>query len=307
MKLILLKDGGSARSVRLSRHRIIAGAAGVLVAVLIATLSGYLLARSTAVSMDDHEAARSVWQGQLSAQRQEIETLKHSAAATSQALGRQLARMQARLMRMEAIGSRMIEVADIDADEFTFAEEAPQGGPSPRNEVAVPLSTLKQELNALSSDMSDREREFTVLDSVLTHSKYYSSKVIAGRPITWGWMSSPYGYRVDPISGKRAWHAGVDFAGKAGSDVIAVASGIVTFAGYRGGYGNLVEISHGDGYTTRYGHHESLAVKTGDLVKKGQVIGAMGSSGRSTGPHVHFEVLKNGRTLDPAKYVAQRR
>ena len=307
MKVILLKDGGSARSVRLSRRRVIGAAAGTAAVVLVTLVSGFLLARSTTISLHEHEAARSVWEGRLSAQRQEIESLKQSATATSQALGRQLARMQARLMRMEAIGSRMIEVADIDADEFTFVEEAPQGGPVPRNEVALPLSTLREDLDALSGELSTREREFAVLDSVLTHSKYYDSKEIAGRPITWGWMSSPYGYRVDPISGKRAWHAGVDFAGKAGSDVIAVASGIVTFAGYRRGYGHLVEISHGDGYTTRYGHHETLAVKTGDLVKQGQVIGAMGSSGRSTGPHVHFEVLKNGRTLDPARYVAQRR
>ncbi len=87
---------------------------------------------------------------------------------------------------------------------------------------------------------------------------------------------------------------------------MAVASGVVTYADERYGYGRLVEINHGDGYVTRYGHHESLAVKTGDIVKKGQVIGTMGSSGRSTGPHVHFEVLKNGRHVDPKGYVARR-
>lgn len=306
MKIILLKDGGSARSVRMSTRRALGLAAGAGLALAIAAAAGFFASQLASVSVNDYEQARSVWQGQLAAQRQEIEALRLSAGATSEALGRQLARMQSRLMRMEAIGSRMIEVADIDADEFTFAEKAPQGGPASR-QVALPLPTLKRDLENLGELLTTREREIGVLDSVLTDSKYYNSKVIAGRPVTWGWMSSPYGHRVDPISGKRAWHAGVDFAGKAGSDVVAVASGIVTFAGRRSGYGNLVEISHGDGYTTRYGHHESLAVSTGDLVKQGQVIGAMGSSGRSTGPHVHFEVLKNGRTLDPARYVSQRR
>jgi len=120
-------------------------------------------------------------------------------------------------------------------------------------------------------------------------------------------MSSPYGERVDPISGQKAWHKGMDFAGKAGSDVIAVASGVVTYAGKRYGYGLMVEITHSDGYVTRYGHHQEVVVKVGDVVKSKQTIAKMGSSGRSTGPHVHFEVLKNGRRVDPAKYVASRR
>ena len=119
-------------------------------------------------------------------------------------------------------------------------------------------------------------------------------------------MSSPFGKRVDPISGKNAWHSGVDFAGRDGSDVIAVASGVVTFAGERSGYGKMVEISHANGYLTRYAHHKGLLVESGDVVKKGEVIGVMGSSGRSTGPHVHFEVLKHGRPVDPARYVSAR-
>jgi murein DD-endopeptidase MepM/ murein hydrolase activator NlpD len=104
-----------------------------------------------------------------------------------------------------------------------------------------------------------------------------------------------------------AWHAGADFAGKPGSDVVAVASGVVTFAGEKHGFGRMIEINHGAGYITRYGHHDELLVAAGDVVKKGQVIGRMGSTGRSTGPHVHFEVLRNGRPVDPARYVARTR
>jgi len=116
-------------------------------------------------------------------------------------------------------------------------------------------------------------------------------------------MASGFGLRIDPITGKQAWHNGVDFAGKDGADVIAVAAGVVVYSGLRSGYGKMVEINHGSGYSTRYGHHKALTVKAGDIVRKGEVIGLMGSSGRSTGPHVHFEVFKNGRIVDPASYI----
>jgi murein DD-endopeptidase MepM/ murein hydrolase activator NlpD len=116
-------------------------------------------------------------------------------------------------------------------------------------------------------------------------------------------MSSRFGHRIDPITRNRAWHNGVDFAGKEGADVIAVAAGVVVFAGQRSGYGKMIELNHGSGYSTRYGHHKDLVVKPGDIVRKGQVIGLMGSSGRSTGPHVHFEVFKHGRAVDPSTYI----
>ena len=116
-------------------------------------------------------------------------------------------------------------------------------------------------------------------------------------------MSSRYGSRNDPITGRQAWHNGVDFAGKDGSDVVTVATGVVVYSANRNGYGKMIEINHGGGFSTRYGHHKELLVEVGDIVKKGQVIGLMGSSGRSTGPHVHFEVFKNGRVVDPASYI----
>ena len=159
---------------------------------------------------------------------------------------------------------------------------------------------------SLASGLRARESELEILESMLRNRDYQEARELAGRPVTWGWMSSPYGKRVDPFSGKLAWHAGVDFAGKDGSDVVAVASGVVTYAAKRYGYGLMVEVNHGDGYVTRYGHHAELLVKVGDIVKRGQPIGTMGSSGRSTGPHVHFEVLKGGRHVDPARYVARR-
>ncbi len=125
----------------------------------------------------------------------------------------------------------------------------------------------------------------------------------AGRPITEGWLSSRYGRRIDPITGESAWHSGVDFAGKRGSDVIAVAAGVVVEASSQKGFGRYVEVDHGNGWTTRYAHLDSFDVAAGDIVTRGQRLGAMGSSGRSTGPHVHFEVRQNGRKVNPQKVL----
>ena len=310
VKLIVLKDGGTTRAVQLSPGRLALGAGFVAALLLITGVSGYRLGAdepgfngNKIAQNEDHVTH---WQSELASQQSVIADLSADAEATSAAVGRQLARMQARLLRMEAIGSRVVQIADLDAEEFSFVEAAPQGGPVSR-EIAVPLKNLQTDLDALSVRLTSRERELQMLESFLTDKEYRRGVAIAGRPITWGWLSSNFGSRVDPISGKKAWHAGVDFAGKDGSDVIAVASGVVTFAGKRSGYGYLVEIDHGDGYRTRYAHHKSLKVASGDIVKKGQVVGLMGSSGRSTGPHVHFEVLKNGKLVDPAKYVASRK
>ena len=123
-------------------------------------------------------------------------------------------------------------------------------------------------------------------------------------PCTRGWISSNFGRRIDPFNGDLAWHQGVDFAtGVTGVDVSSVASGVVTFAGERSGYGLLVEINHGNGYESLYAHNEETLVNPGDIIKKGQIIALSGNSGRSTGPHVHFEIHKNGRVIDPASYI----
>ena len=125
-----------------------------------------------------------------------------------------------------------------------------------------------------------------------------------GEPVASGWISSLFGWRTDPINGKREFHEGIDFASKADTRVVAVASGIVTWSGRRAGYGNLVEISHGNGYVTRYAHNRKNLVAVGDKVDKGQPVAIMGSTGRSTGTHVHFEVVRNGKPVDPKKYIS---
>ena len=128
-----------------------------------------------------------------------------------------------------------------------------------------------------------------------------------GWPVRKGWISSRYGDRTDPFTGERAHHSGLDFVGKRGSDVLSVAGGVVVWAGKDSGYGNMIEIDHGNGYRTRYAHNDSLLVQPGDPVRAGQLIARMGSTGRATTAHVHFEVLKDGNTVNPAKFVSNLR
>jgi murein DD-endopeptidase MepM/ murein hydrolase activator NlpD len=265
---------------------------------------GYRYAQSDL--LDDQVIA--AWQVRLEGQQHEIGRLRETSKTELNAVGRRLASMQARLLRMEALGERVTEVANLDTGEFSFGEIPALGGPE--NEVANATPSGPEFISSvdqLADQLRAREDELEVLESLLANRRFHEDVVLAGRPIEKGWMSSAFGRRVDPISGQMAWHAGVDFAGKAQAEVVAVASGVVTYAGERGGYGRMVEINHGGGYVTRYGHHEELLVSAGDVVKKGQLIGRMGSTGRSTGPHVHFEVLKNGKHVVPARYVARRR
>ncbi len=303
MKIILLDEKGSQRALRLSRPLLLAGAvSSALMLSLAAVLLGTTLERPT---IDEQELVE--WRERLEVQQAEVDSMRQRSAAETAAVGRQLAQMQARLLRMEALGARVTEVADLDEGEFSFDDPAPQGGPVAGTLSVPDVSDLQASMDELARGLKARESELEVLESMLLDRDIRDAKVIAGRPVTWGWMSSKYGQRLDPFTGKSAWHAGVDFAGKDGSDVIAVAGGVVTHASKRYGYGLMVEITHGDGFVTRYGHHADILVNVGDIVKRGQVIGKMGSSGRSTGPHVHFEVLKNGMHVDPARYVARRR
>jgi murein DD-endopeptidase MepM/ murein hydrolase activator NlpD len=302
MKIILLKDSGSVKTIQCTRRRLAAGLAFALFASLLAAFA--LHSGLSSSSMD--EALVTEWQMVLADQRSELQALQEKSAAEAQAVGRQLAGMQARLLRMEALGVRVTQVAELDEGEFSFDEPVAVGGPVATGESPLDWSELQSRLDTLAISLKDRETELEVLHTLLRDQEYRQATALTGRPVTWGWISSGFGKRVDPFSGTEAWHAGVDFAGRSGSETVAVASGVVTFAGKRSGYGKLVEINHGDGYVTRYGHHESLLVATGEIVKKGQPIGVMGSTGRSTGPHVHFEVLKHGRHVDPARYVVRR-
>lgn len=240
----------------------------------------------------------------ISRQKTLIHEARLSAESELDALAARMGKMQANVIRLNALGQRLVKVAKLDSKEFNFKNAPSYGGPDEEEDVAS--IDFENVIADLDRQLTSREAQLEVLEEVIMNRQLRSESKPRGRPIKKGWTSSYYGKRTDPFSGKLAMHKGMDFAGKEGSEIVAVAGGVVTWAGERYGYGELVEINHGNGYTTRYGHNAKLMVEVGDSVEKGQAISLMGSTGRSTGPHVHFEVLKNDRQVNPAKFVALR-
>jgi murein DD-endopeptidase MepM/ murein hydrolase activator NlpD len=240
---------------------------------------------------------------ELAQQQAELEAGRGAVRQKVKALTLKLAAMQARLVRLDALGERLTGMARLDDGEFDFSQQSALGGPERQWTSTYQHSDLEKLYAQLQSQLESRETQLEILESLMVDRKIKQQGAVTGRPIKKGWMSSGFGHRTDPFKGHRAWHNGVDFAGKDGSDIVAVASGVVTWSGDRSGYGQMLELDHGEGYITRYAHNKKNIVNVGDIVKKGEVIGLMGSSGRSTGPHVHFEVYKNGRAVDPASYI----
>jgi murein DD-endopeptidase MepM/ murein hydrolase activator NlpD len=249
----------------------------------------------------------SQWGSQIQAQRAELQTARAKAEEDANALSRRIAELQAYVMRLDAAGSRMTQIAHIDPKEFNFDRPPPMGGPEMQlgGAAAQPavLADVIGSLDQLQQQLSDRERQMRVLEDLLLAGRLQKEVRPSGWPIASGYITSGYGLRTDPFTGLRDYHPGMDFAAPEGSQVLSVAAGIVTAAGERNGYGNLVEIDHGNGYVTRYGHNERILVKVGDRVRRGQAISLIGSTGRSTGPHVHFEVVLNGNIVNPEQYI----
>lgn len=242
-------------------------------------------------------------QQEIKLQRDLIGQTRFNARADLDALAARLGEVQAHAMRLNALGQKLVTIAKLDRGEFNFEESPGVGGP---DEPGLQELDFGSEIDAVIAELEDREQQLGVLENILISSQMQDEVFPEGRPIRRGWISSYYGTRTNPFTGKLQFHKGMDFAAKSGSDVLAVAGGVITWSGKRYGYGNLVEINHGNGYVTRYGHNKSNLVAVGDTVKKGEVISLMGSTGRSTGPHVHFEVLKNGRQINPQKFVQRR-
>ena len=244
---------------------------------------------------------------QLEAQRDTIDAIRQGNEDTLDALAVRIAQMNARMIRLDAVGRRLTEMADIDDGEFNFDSEPALGGPEEPMSAGsnVPVTEVLEAMTSLGYQLDNREAQLDVLESVIMNQNLSERVYPQGRPVKSGWLSSYFGKRTDPFTGKPANHTGVDFAGKHGDDIIAVADGVVTWSGDRYGYGVMVEINHGNGYSTRYAHNSENLVNVGDEVKKGQVVGLMGETGRATGPNLHFEVLHNGRRVNPVKFIRE--
>ena len=264
---------------------------------------GYQLAISQDSVIFTEETARN-WEQQLRFQAEELQEVKQDSEQELEALTLRLAMLQARLVRLDAVGERITTMTNLDTGEFDFSQPVALGGPGTGSSEAYSTDGFASAVDRLEEHLEDRQNQLEILEGMLTDRKIQSDVFIAGRPVENGWIASRFGQRPDPFTGRLTYHTGIDFTtGRSGAEINTVASGVVTWSGPRSGYGLMVEVNHGSGFTTRYAHAEKLFVDVGDVVNKGQNIALVGSTGRSTGPHVHFEVYKNGRVVDPAAYI----
>ncbi|MDL0430720.1 M23 family metallopeptidase [Marinobacter sp. TBZ242] len=299
------KRHGKSRAVSINGPIAVGLVFFVTVLLVLAGWSGYQVALGQVEPIEPEESELvAEWRSKLKQQKNELAQLEQNVQQQVDALTLRLGEMQGRLLRLDALGQRFVESGLVASDEFDFDQPAAVGGPEDSLDGdSYTAPELTSMIDQLAKRIEDREQQLRMLDMVTSRQKLEKELYVQGRPITWGWLSSKYGYRSDPFTGKRTWHAGVDLAGKDGSDIISVAAGVVTYADERYGYGNLVEVDHGDGLLTRYAHAKTIKVNVGDVVQKGQVLALMGSTGRSTGPHVHFEVIRNGKSENPETYI----
>ncbi len=279
---------------------------GVVCASVIgaAGAGGYWLGQERTAERPDESS----WQARLAEHQQKLAEVRRESQSEVRALTARLARLQSRMTRLDALGRQLVERSALDPGEFDFDQEPNLGGLPPTGNLGgMDPEALSREVAALGQRMDDREQQLEVIDRVLGDRVRAAASQPSGEPTEEGWMSSSFGYRKDPFTGEKAWHDGVDFAGREGSPIQAVGAGVVSYAGKRWGYGRLVEITHGNGYVTRYGHNAEILVEEGELVHRGDRIAKMGSTGRSTGPHVHLEVLKDGEAINPWKFVQAER
>lgn len=316
MKLILLpKRGGQSLTLDTARGRDILTLAALAILPFVLGCSSFWLYQSANQQVDDRQML-SQWQTELARQSVSVDQAQLQISDELSAMTIKVAELQARVMRLDALGEQVAQVARLDNGEFDFSRKPALGGPErKRKSISVAGITaenqtsrvsdtsLQQMLDQLAEHIDNREQQLALLDKQLNARESRLQAFVAGRPVSKGWMSSAFGKRIDPFNGNHTWHEGVDFAGKSGADVIAVAGGVITQASRKSGYGRMLEINHGNGYVTRYAHNDSNLVEVGDVVDKGQVIAMMGSTGRSTGPHVHFEVLHNGKAINPERFI----
>ena len=305
MNVVIFGKGlGKPRQLNLSGP--LAVAATLLIVGVVATAGfagGHWYAATTGSGVSSDELAGLT--GELQRAREHIETIRDDNEDTLDAMAFRIAQMNARMIRLDALGRRLTEMANLEDGEFDFDEPPAMGGPeeplASGSNVAVP--DVVEAMQTLDFQLDDREAQLGVLESVIANQNLEQRVYPQGRPVNSGWISSYFGKRTDPFTGKPANHTGIDFAGKAGADVIAVADGVVTWSSKRYGYGLMVEINHGNGYTTRYAHNFENLVAVGDEVRKGEIIARMGETGRATGPNLHFEVLRDGRRMNPVNFI----
>lgn len=277
------------------------------VAVLACMSAGVALALLVASPRDRSLAEIHALQQEIGQQKAQLGTVREDARRGLDALAVKLGQLQAQSTRLNALGERLAEVGKLDSGEFNFDQQPAVGGVEDASGTAYALPpSLDSGINQLAGQFDRQQAQLSALQSLLLDAKIESNLKPTGMPVP-GYISSYFGVRADPFDGHSARHTGIDISTPLGTAVHTVAEGMVTFAGVRSGYGKVIEIDHGNGYMTRYAHNSALEARPGQHVQVGDVIAKAGSTGRSTGSHVHFEVWYDGRVVNPLAFVRNHR
>jgi len=303
VNIILVSDSlAKSRSVALSQGQVLLLAFGILAAGFVLAMATYVVTMKFAVDL------RNPYLRSLLAALHEEELKKNEAEMKDNmsALAVKVGELQARILRLDAFGERLARAANIKREEFRFDEKHGQGGPLVSGGLSRDLTVaeFQQMLSEISRVLDDRSDKLGVLDSFLMDDRLARKTIPTTLPILSGYYSSNYGQRIDPITGRSSFHTGVDIIAPAGTSIMAAAGGVVSGVEFQPEYGNTVDVDHDNGLTSRYAHLSKSLVKVGDVVMKGQHIAYVGSTGRTTGPHLHFEVREKGIPLNPNKFLA---
>ena len=240
----------------------------------------------------------------LSAQQEQNEKMRSYLRENLNAMASKLGQMQAQLLRLDTLGERLAKTAGFKPQEFMFDQAPGRGGAvSTLPTYDLSLGDLSRQVDLLTKQMDDRTEKLGILDSLMIVDSAKKKLLPSVPPVEGGWYTSNFGWRFDPFNGVRAFHEGMDFMAEIGTPARAAAGGVVIYSDSHPQYGNMIEVDHGNGLITRYAHLSKRLVKVGDVVMSGGRIGAVGNTGRSTGPHLHFEVRQHGAPLNPVRFL----
>lgn len=289
-----------ARTVNVSRSTLVVSGLAVLSLIVMAVGGLYALTFRLAAERDVPAVQRLVSLVMSDRLAQDRQYLRDNVASMAKMVGE----MQARLLRLDALGERVSKLAGIRPEEFNFRQVPGLGGAEPAVSRPLSMAELESQAHSVGKGLEERTDFMNVVESELVANAARSALLPRDTPLVAGFVGSGFGMRTDPFTGEFAMHAGIDFAAPVGTPIYAAAGGVVASAEPHPEFGNAVTIDHGNGLSTLYAHASRFAVKTGDIVRKGQAIAYVGTTGRSTGPHLHFEVHVNGVPQNPARYLA---
>jgi murein DD-endopeptidase MepM/ murein hydrolase activator NlpD len=301
MNVILISNNlAKARTLTLtSTHLVLLAGTFLLVAVLLAMGLNYLSLRYA--DKIDSPSLRSLV---LSVQQEEHQKTQSYLRDSLNAMAVRMGQMQAQLLRLDSVGARLAELSGMKPQEFLFNQSPGQGGvlsTLPSEDMSfVEFNNKIQELSLILDDRADK---LGALDSVLMQDRLKKKMLPSIMPVSTKWYSSGFGVRIDPFTGRSAFHEGVDFTAAVGTPIVAAAGGVVVYSDYHPEYGNMIDVDHGNDLVSRYAHASKRMVTLGQVVVRGQKIAEVGSTGRSTGPHLHFEVRHRGLPQNPSRFL----